>query len=329
MAWIRFVVGVSISVVFCACAPSPQSSSVEQSPRWAIAIHGGAGVIDSTKLGHLAPEYVDGLQRGLDVGVAILDSGGTSLDAVEEVLSVMENNPLFNAGKGAVFNWEGEHELDASIMNGRDRACGAVTGVRTVKNPIRLARMVMERSKHVLFAGAGAESFANQMAVERVDPSYFFTQRRYESWQKMREKAEELGTVGCVALDRDGQLAAGTSTGGLTGKRFGRVGDSPIVGAGTWADNATCAVSCTGTGEEFIRHGVAQRIADLMEYRGATLHEAVAEVVHEVLREGDGGVIALDGRGNIAMEFNTGGMFRGAATSDGRSEVAIWDDPEP
>jgi beta-aspartyl-peptidase (threonine type) len=216
-------------------------------------------------------------------------------------------------------------------MDGGTLACGAVTGLRTVRNPVSLARMVMERSRHVLFAGPGAERFADEMGVERVDQDYFFVQRRYDSWQKALEREREgdgapaMGTVGAVALDRHGNLAAATSSGGLTNKRFGRVGDVPIIGAGTYASNRTCALSGTGKGEEFIRHTVARDIAALMEYRGLTLQQAAEEVIHRKLQPGDGGVIGVDGDGGIALVFNSEGMFRGAADSAGRFEVAIWD----
>jgi beta-aspartyl-peptidase (threonine type) len=293
---------------------------------WAIAIHGGAGVIDREKYADLAPEYEEALAAALRVGVGILESGGSSLDAVEQVVRVMEDDPHFNAGKGAVFTHEGANELDALIMDGRDLACGAVTGVRTVKNPISLARKVMEESKHVFFSGEGAEAFADETDLERVDPAYFFTQRRYDQLQaaRERERGSEEGTVGCVALDRDGNLAAATSTGGLTNKLFGRIGDTPIVGAGTYADNRTCAVSGTGKGEQFIRHTVARSIAALMEYPGLSLEEAAERVIHGELDPGDGGMIGVARDGSIALVFNSPGMFRGAADSSGRFEVAIW-----
>ncbi|MCD4750822.1 MAG: isoaspartyl peptidase/L-asparaginase [Thermoanaerobaculales bacterium] len=322
MHFSRFATVFLLLFLTLSCGEAPQS------PEWALVIHGGAGVISRDQLAESRQEYVDGLRSALATGQRILAAGGTSLDAVESVLAAMEDNPLFNAGKGAVYNWDGGHELDASIMNGADHACGAVAGVTTVKNPIRLARLVMERSRHVLFGADGAEAFADAMEMDRVDPTYFDTERRRESWENFREDQEKHGTVGCVALDVSGNLAAGTSTGGLTGKRFGRVGDSPIIGAGTWADNRTCAVSGTGVGEEFIRHGVAQRIADLMEYAGLGVTEAAEKVVHGILQEGDGGVIVLDAKGNAAMVYNTNGMFRGRASSDGLLEVLIWDEVE-
>ena len=304
-------------------APSPR---VE----WAIAVHGGAGVIPEREYEPVKQQYLDSLTAAVELGKSILESGGTSLNAVERVVMQLEDDPLFNAGKGAVFNHEAGHELDASIMDGRDMSCGAVAGVTTVKNPIALAREVMENSKHVLFAGDGAERYADAVGAERVDPEYYWTERRYKQWRRRQENPDEpdftpKGTVGVAALDRDGNLAAGTSTGGLTDKAFGRIGDSPIVGAGTYADNRTCAVSGTGKGEEFIRFAVAHRISALIEYRDLTLQQAAGEVIHDVLQPGNGGVIAVDRDGNIAMVFNTNGMFRGAADSSGRFEVAIWE----
>lgn len=293
---------------------------------WAIAIHGGAGVLPDSLGEDQKRLRLSALEQALELGRTILDEGGTSLDAVERVIRLLEDDPLFNAGKGAVFNHAGDNELDASIMDGRDLSCGAVAGVRTVKNPITLARLVMERTPHVLLAADGAEAFADEMQVERVEPDYFFTEERWESLQRAlgrESRAPGGGTVGAVALDRDGNLAAGTSTGGLTNKRFGRVGDSPIIGAGTYADNRSCAVSATGRGEEFIRHGVARMICALMEAGDRSLQQSADLVIGEWLKPGDGGVIALSRTGEIALDFNTEGMYRAAADSSGRSEVAI------
>lgn len=273
-------------------------------------------------------EYENALRAALELGKKLLEEGTPGLDVVEQVISAMEDDPHFNAGKGAVFTHEGKNELDASIMDGRTLACGAVTGVTTVKHPIQLARLVMEKSRHVLFSGAGAEKFADEVGVERVDPEYFYTERRYRQLQEALAKAKEAretGTVGVVVLDKQGNLAAGTSTGGMTDKRFGRVGDSPIVGAGTYANNRSVAISCTGTGEEFIRNVVAHDIAALMEYRGMSVEEAAEEVVHHKLKPGDGGIVAVSRDGDIALVFNSEGMFRGAADSTGRFEVKIWE----
>ncbi len=299
---------------------------------FAIAIHGGAGTIDREMDPDLETAYRDALEEALRFGHGLLEQGGTSLDVVEQVVRRLEDDELFNAGKGAVFTHEGTNELDAAIMDGATRGCGAVTGVTTVKNPITLARAVMEESPHVFFTGAGAEAFAETMGLERVEPEYFFTQRRWDSLQKVlnREQdrvsgTEKHGTVGCVALDLSGHLAAATSTGGMTNKRFGRVGDVPVIGAGTYADDHTAAISCTGHGEQFIRHTVASRVSAIMEYEGVTLAEAAQRVIGRVLQPGDGGLIAVSRDGAIALEFNTEGMYRGAADSSGRFEVAIWE----
>lgn len=307
-------------------------SIAQDAPRkYAIILHGGAGSA-SEKLSDDERKAREGsLGKALDTGVKILSDGGTSLDAVEQVIRFLEDDPQFNAGRGAVFNSQGKHELDASIMDGRTKACGAVAAVRTVKNPISLARLVMSKTRHVLLAAHGAEQFADEMRVERVDPKYFFTQKQYDNWLKAREKEAQTksstkpgpGTVGCVALDMHGNLAAGTSTGGLTNKRFGRIGDSPIVGAGTYADNATCAVSCTGTGEEFIRHAVAFHIAARMEYLKEPLDKALHAVLTEKLKPGDGGIIAVDREGNIAAETTTAGLARAAANWRGIRMIGL------
>jgi beta-aspartyl-peptidase (threonine type) len=303
----------------------PEPASGGERGTWALALHGGAGALPALTAAE-EQGYRQVLERALRAGSALLAGGGRALDAVELVVVQLEDDPRFNAGKGAVFNHAGGHELDAAIMEGRGLACGAVAGVSTVKNPVRLARRVMERSRHVLLAGAGAEAFADEQAdIERVDPAYFSTEQRRRELEAARAVPAAPGTVGAVAIDRNGDLAAATSTGGLTGKRFGRIGDSPIVGAGTYADNASCAVSGTGIGEEFIRHGVAAAIAWRIGREGIGVGEAARQVVHEVLRPGDGGVIAVDARGTIAMEFSTATMVRAAADSKGRFEVHVRD----
>ena len=301
---------------------------------WALAVHGGAGTIDRAKMTEdRRRAYVASLTQALTIGKGVLDGGGRSLDAVERIVRFLEDDPLFNAGKGAVFNHAGGHELDASIMDGRTHACGAVAAVTTVRHPITLARLVMERTEHVLLMGHGAEQFADEMGVARVPNAWFATPRRHQEWQEeMAKKAKEAaaggakahGTVGAVALDRNGDLAAATSTGGRTDKRWGRVGDTPIVGAGTYADNATCAVSGTGKGEEFIRHAVAYDVAARMAYRKLSLEEAARQVVFDVLAPDDGGIVAVGRDGSIVMAFNSPGMYRGAADASGRFEVAIW-----
>lgn len=334
--------------VLLAASNVPARSQGKPGRPFRLAIHGGAGTIDRAKM---TPEreaaYRADLERALRTGHAILAKGGSSLDAVEATLHVLEDSPLFNAGKGAVFTHDGHNELDASIMDGATGSAGAIAGVRRVRNPISLARLVMEKSPHVMMVGAGAETFAREHGVRLVNPKYFWTERRWKELQDAKRKeAEErakgrtsavvtqvadsegykFGTVGAVALDRAGNLAAGTSTGGMTNKRFGRVGDAPIIGAGTYANNATCAVSATGHGEYFIRSVVGYDISALMEYKGMSVADAANEVVMKKLveRGGEGGVIAMDRAGNIAMPFNSTGMYRGWIDADGRVTVAIF-----
>src|SRR6266513_2947749 len=303
----------------------------------AIAIHGGAGVIDPAKMtpAHAA-SYRAGLAAALDAGYAILERGGSSLDAVTAAVRTMEDDPKFNAGRGAVLNHEGDAELDAAIMDGHGPRAGAVAGVRHVRNPVELARLVMEKSPHVLLVAAGAEEFALEQGVVLVPRGYFRTEARVRELEEARQ-AEQLkaaapgaaGTVGAVALDRAGHLAAATSTGGLTNKHRGRVGDSPLVGAGTYADDASCAVSGTGQGEFFIRQVVAFDICALLQYRRVTLAQAVHEVIRKLRHTGgEGGVIAVDRNGNIAMDFNSVGMFRGARDSRGRRDIAMYRDAQ-
>lgn len=313
---------------------------------WAIAIHGGAGTIPKDMPEERRRAYVEALRAALRLGADALARGDAALDVCERVVRSMEDDPLFNAGRGAVFNHEGKHELDAAIMDGQDLSAGAVGAVRTVRHPVTLARRVMEETDHVLLVADGAEAFADATGVERVDNSFFATDHRREAWERkraeergeageggpeIRDEADDgKGTVGCTARDLRGDLAAATSTGGLTNKRFGRVGDTPIVGAGTYADNRTAALSGTGKGEEFIRHAVAYAIAQRMALLGESLAEAQRVLVHDVLRPGDdGGVVGVDSRGVIAWAFNTPGMYRGAADSAGRFEVAIWEELEP
>ena len=295
-------------------------------PKWAIAIHGGAGTIPKTMPEAKKQEYLRSLNQALKIGQEVLQQGGTSLDAVEKVIRFLEDDPLFNAGKGAVYTHEGTHELDAAIMDGRDLSCGSVAALKTIKNPISLARLVKEKSPHVFLVGEGAEAFATEMKVERVPNSYFDTPERYQQLQEaLKEEPKEHGTVGCVALDTHGNLAAGTSTGGLTNKRFGRLGDVPVIGAGTYANNRTCALSATGVGEEFIKYTVTHDISALMEYKGLSLQQAMDQVIHHKLKPGDGGVIGVAHDGALALVFNSEGMYRGAADSNGRFEVRIWE----
>jgi len=293
--------------------------------KYVIVIHGGAGYTSPDIPDSVKVVYFNSLNKALRLGKEILESGGSSLDAVEQVVRLMEDDTVFNAGKGAVFTEAGTHELDASIMNGIDLSCGAVAGVTKIKNPISLARIVMEKTPHVLFAGSGGDLLGEKFNVEIVDNTYFRTEFRYKQWLKSKQKEDESkGTVGCVALDIYGNIAAATSTGGRGDKWIGRVGDSPIIGAGNYANNKTCGVSATGWGELFIRHNVAFNISALMDYKGLSLKEACDEMLFNTLDTGTGGVIAIDKYGNYYMPFNTASMFRGVATSDGIFETSIW-----
>ncbi|MFT7148743.1 MAG: beta-aspartyl-peptidase (threonine type) [Nonlabens sp.] len=303
-----------------------------------IAIHGGAGTILKT---NMTPEkesaYKGALQSALDAGYNVLSQGLSAIDAVELAVSGLEDTHLFNAGKGSVFTAEGTHEMDAAIMDGSNLMAGAVSLITGIKNPVQLSRLVMEKSGHVFLAGQGAEAFAKEMNCAFEDPSYFHDEFRFQQWQEVKgtdqfqldhssNKDHKFGTVGAVALDQFGNIAAATSTGGMTNKKFGRVGDSPMIGAGNYANNNTCAVSCTGSGEFFIRAVVAYDVSCLMEYKGMSLQEACAEVVqHRLLKiGGDGGLIAVDAQGNICLEFNTDGMYRGQRNSKGLNEVSIY-----
>lgn len=319
----------------------------------AIVIHGGAGtILPENMTDEQEAAYRSAMRMALNTGHDVLTSGGTSTDAVVAALQTMEDSPLFNAGKGAVFTSENTVELDASIMEGRTRNAGALTGVKHIKNPIALARLIMDESVHVMMAGQGAENFARDHDVTFVDNEYFYTERRRRQAEAARERdtgssddapndtpgternpripdADKFGTVGAVALDQDGNLTAGTTTGGTTNKRFGRVGDSPIIGAGTYADNATCGVSATGHGEYFIRAAVAHAIAARMEHGGVTVQQAARSVIMDELPQmepdgGTGGVIAMDAQGNIAMPFNTPGMYRGYIDTEGNMVIRIY-----
>jgi len=325
-----------------------QNSPMEN---FAIVIHGGAGTILKDSMSpELEKQYIAKLNEALKAGYDILAKGGISMDAVVASIKVMEDSPLFNAGKGSVFNHEGKNEMDASIMNGKNLKAGAVAGVHTIKNPIEGARAVMEKSEHVMLSGDGADKFAKEQGLQIEDPKYFYDEKRWKQLEQIKKQEKitldhssdttgwvhpkdaefmhdkKFGTVGCVALDKYGNLAAGTSTGGMTNKKWGRVGDSPIIGAGTYANNKTCAVSCTGHGEYFIRNVVAYDVSALMEYKGMTLEQATNEVVMKKLKSqgGEGGLIAIDAKGNIAMPFNTAGMYRAYMLKDGKSEVKIY-----
>lgn len=314
---------------------------------FSIVIHGGAGtILKQNMTAEKEKAYKAKLEEAIRVGHGILKNGGTSLDAVQKTINVMEDSPLFNAGKGAVFTNAGTNELDASIMDGKTLNAGASAGTTTVKNPINLAKAVMEQSSHVMLSGKGAEEFAKEHGLEIVSPNYFYTEKSFQSLQKVKDseqvalelnkvpfydsniKESKFGTVGCVAMDKHGNLAAGTSTGGMTNKRWGRIGDSPIIGAGTYANNATCAVSCTGWGEFFIRGVVAYDISALMEYKGLSLKDAAKEVIQKKLPTlgGDGGIIAVDKLGHMVMEFNTAGMFRATMNDKGDLFIGIYNE---
>ena len=339
----KLVLSILMLILLSSCKNEQKTelSPVENIPEkveFSIVIHGGAGTIEREKMtDEKEAEYNKKLEEAIRVGYTILKKGGTSLDAVEKTINVLENSPLFNAGRGAVLTYEGINEHDASIMDGETLNAGASAGTKTVKNPINLARAVMEYSPHVMLSGMGAETFAKEQGLEIVDPSYFFTENKKQALERVKAlennktasfydadiKNSKYGTVGCAALDKNGNLAAGTSTGGMTNKRWGRIGDSPIIGAGTYANNKTCAVSSTGWGEFFIRGMVAHDISALMEYKGLTLKEASQLVIQKKLTElgGDGGIIAVDKNGNMVMEFNTSGMFR--ATMNDKGELYI------
>lgn len=317
-------------------------------PKYVMVIHGGAGTLSRK---NMSPEkeaaYRAALKLALQTGYTAIKSGKSSLDAVEATIHTLEDNPLFNAGKGAVFTHEGRNEMDAAVMDGKTMKAGAVAGVTVIRNPISAARAVMEKSEHVMMAGPGAEAFAKQAGLAIVDPSYFYTKERWDGLQKaLREDSaksvldhgskksmllgtqnrdNKFGTVGAVALDNAGNLAAGTSTGGMTNKKYGRIGDSPVIGAGTYANNATAGISCTGWGEFYIRNVVAYDISAMMEYKNMTVGDAAQAAIAKVGNMGgDGGLIALDAKGHVAMPFNTEGMYRGTVTEDGKIEVFIF-----
>ncbi|KQC32838.1 isoaspartyl peptidase [Nonlabens sp. YIK11] len=307
---------------------------------YTIAIHGGAGTLLKQ---HMTTEketaYKQALSIALDQGTAILENGGTAVDAVAAAVRNMEDSPLFNAGKGSVFTAQGTHEMDAAIMDGKDLNAGAVSLITGIKNPIDLARDVMEHSEHVFLAGDGAMEFANSRGYQTEKPEYFFDQLRYDQWQEIKDserfqldhsvnKDSKFGTVGAVAMDQQGNIAAATSTGGMTNKKWGRIGDSPMIGAGNYANNHTCAVSCTGSGEFFIRGVVAYEVSALMEFKGLSLEQAAHEVIQNRVKKigGDGGLIAVDVQGNITMPFNTAGMYRAFAKANSPKTIAIYKD---
>jgi len=327
-----------------------------QTHHWAVVLHGGAGVIErSTMKPEMEAAYRASITQATEAAGKVLDQGGTAVDAVEAAIQILEDDPLFNAGRGAVFTADGKNELDAAIMDGSNLKAGAVAGVTRTRHPISLARTVMEKSPHVMLIGAGADAFAAQVGLEQVDPSFFFTERRWQGLVKQLQKegkpipqrpagappaptvpvaemeppdAHKFGTVGVVALDKHGNIAAGTSTGGTQAKQWGRVGDSPIIGAGTYASNQSCAVSGTGVGEYFIRLGVAREVCNLVYFRNMPLQQAVDQVIHKELEalHGDGGVIAITPDGQMAWSFNTQGMYRARLSEGGKIQIGVYGD---
>ncbi|HYG51088.1 MAG TPA: isoaspartyl peptidase/L-asparaginase [Flavobacteriales bacterium] len=347
----RFV----LPVIFCFFMAMNATAQTKKEASFVLVIHGGAGTILKKNMNAEKEEaYKQELTKALQAGYDVLKSGGAAMDAVQAAIMIMEDSPLFNAGKGSVYTGEETVEMDAAVMDGKTLNAGSVAGVKTIRNPITAARAVMEKSKHVMMVGKGAEQFAGQNGIVIVDTSYFHDDNRLRQLRKAKEEErleteknkdkgsvddtlktdafyflnpdKKFGTVGAVALDQNGNLAAGTSTGGMTNKKFGRVGDSPVIGAGTYANNKTCAVSCTGHGEYFIRNVVAHDVSAMMEYGKLTLEKAANKIIHEKLvkQGGSGGLIALDKKGNFSMPFNTEGMYRGYVKADGKIEVLIY-----
>jgi beta-aspartyl-peptidase (threonine type) len=333
-----------VSLLLIACHDSPKLAKNQETPqkeRFGIVIHGGAGVIKKENMtDSLQKAYEEKLDEAISVGHKILEEGGTALEAVQKTINVLEDSPLFNSGKGAVLNAGGIADLDASVMDGKTLNAGAISGVQHIKNPINLAYKVMNESDHVMLSATGAEDFAKLHDLEFVENSYFITERRKKALEssKAREEGlssnefylsnEKYGTVGCAALDKEGNLAAGTSTGGMTNKKFGRIGDSPIIGAGTYANNKTCAISATGHGEYFIRGVVAHDISAMMQYQGISLEKAAQRVIQKKLTDlgGTGGIVGIDHKGNVVMEFNTPGMFRATKNMKGETEIKMYRD---
>lgn len=346
----KLAIFLIFSGLFIQCKSSKSRSELNDNQKIAIVIHGGAGtILKKNMTPEMELEYKRVLEQAIKTGYTILENGGSSLEAVEKTIKILEDSPLFNAGKGAVFTNQGKNELDASIMDGKTLKAGAIAGVTTVKNPISLARAVMEKSEHVMLAREGAEFFASQHNIEIVNPAYFYVESRYQSLLRAQEKDKTMldhndksefydanikdskfGTVGCVALDKNGNIVAGTSTGGMTNKKWGRIGDAPIIGAGTYANNATCGISATGWGEFFMRNVVAYDISAMMEYKGYTFEKSAKEVIQNKLTKsgGDGGIIGLDTKGNIVMEFNTAGMYRASIDTNGKLVIGIYKENE-
>jgi len=336
--------------ISCKEQPTKENITIERTPdSFAIVIHGGAGGIKREYFTEEQQEaYAEKLQEALDAGYAVLENGGISLDAIQVAINIMEDSPLFNAGKGAVYNSDGNQEMDAAIMDGKTLNAGAIAGVNHIKNPILAARLVMDSSAHVMLSGKGAEIMASKNGIEMVDSSYFFTEKRMNQLKKIqgKEKTEldhtaflikneliddhKYGTVGAVAIDKNGNIAAGTSTGGMTNKKYGRIGDVPIIGAGTYANNLTCGISATGTGEYFIRTVASHEVSSLIKYKGFTPKDALNEVLFNQIGPlgGEGGMILLDKNGDVYWDFNSTGMFRGFKKSDGTSKVEMFEKTE-
>ncbi len=349
----RFLL-ISTLLFIISCNKKENEIQQPQKIPFAIVIHGGAGYISKENMPlEKQKKYKIVLEKALNKGYEIIENGGTAIDAVQNTLMILEDSPLFNAGRGAVYNNQGKNKMDASIMDGKTLNAGAVAGVSNIKNPIQLARLVMDSTKHVLLAGKGAEIFAEQQQLKFENDAYFYTKRQHEYLLKVQKREREIklqksisktdinnsniqihtlenskyGTVGAVALDKAGNIAAATSTGGLTNKKYGRIGDSPIIGAGTYANNKTCGVSCTGTGEYFIRTLAAHEVSNLIQYKKRSAKEAIKEVIHTQINNlgGKGGIIILDKQGNIAWDFNTKGMFRAYKKSTGKNKIAFFE----
>lgn len=346
---------ILLGLLISGCKSEPDASPLpEQKSTFALAIHGGAGAMAK---GTYTPEqeaaFHAKLKEAAQVGYDMLARGDSAIDVVEAVISILEDSPLFNAGRGSVFTNNGRIKMDAAIMNGRSLDAGSVSNVQRIKNPIKVARMVMDSSKYIMFSSAGVERFAEKYNLEKVDASYFYTQHQYNRWKGMKDSTEgkyiryvdsvmalqpepialgalveKYGTVGCAVLDKYGNLAAGTSTGGLMNKKYNRIGDSPVIGAGTYANNKTCAISCTGTGEDFIKTVAAKTVADMIEYKGFSLEQATNDMIHEQFKliNGDGGMIAVDKYGNISFQYNTDGMFRASVNDKGIIETYIYNE---
>lgn len=345
----KHIIPILLTLLFLTACESPSTKNKKENIRkpnsFAIVIHGGAGGIKKEYFSKEQQDaYTQKLQEALNAGYKVLENGGISLDAVETAINVMENSPLFNAGKGAVYNSEGKQEMDASIMDGKTLNSGAVAGVNHIKNPILAARVVMDSTEHVMLSGKGAEILAKKYGIEMVDSTYFFTQKRLDQLHKIQNKENKTsllinkeliddhkyGTVGAVAIDKNGNIAAGTSTGGMTNKKYGRIGDSPIIGAGTYANNKTCGISATGTGEYFIRTVAAHEVSNLIQYKKMNPKNALHEVLFNQIGKlgGEGGMILLDKKGDIYWDFNSTGMFRGYKKSDGEQKIEMFKETE-